>query len=57
MENCCRKILFCDAEPVWRIVAGRYCFVMRCQCGELLQADIVCDSLPVRRTVAESIVL
>ena len=35
VEKCCRKILFCDMEPVWRIVAGRYFFVMRSQCGEL----------------------
>ena len=41
MENCCRKVLFCDVEPVWRTVAGRYCFVMSSQCGELLDEGIV----------------
>ena len=37
MENTCRKVLFCDAEKVWRTVAGRYIF---------------CDTEPVWRTVA-----
>ena len=41
MENCCRKVLFCDMDPVWRTVAGRYCFVIRSQCGEQLQEVIV----------------
>ena len=41
MENCFRKVLFSDAEPVWRTVAGRYCFVMQSQCGQLLQEGIV----------------
>ena len=68
MENCCRKVLFCDVEPVWRTDAGRYFFVMRSQCGELLQEGIVLscrasvkncclkvlfwDAEPVWRTVA-----
>ena len=37
MEYCCKKIWFFDAEPVWRTVAERYCFVIRSKCGELLQ--------------------
>ena len=41
MENYCRKVLFCDAEPVWRPVAGRYCYLMRSQGEELLKEDIV----------------
>ena len=57
MDNCCRKVLSCDmelvsrtvasrycffdTEPVWRTVDGRYWFVIRSQCGELLQEGIV----------------
>ena len=41
VENCCREVLFCDTEPVWRPVAGMYCFVMRSQCGELFQEGVV----------------
>ena len=41
MEYCCRKVLFCDAEPVWRTVVGRYCFVMQSECGEQWQEFIV----------------
>ena len=36
MENCC-KLFFCDAEKVWRTIAGRYCFVIRSQSEEQLQ--------------------
>ena len=41
MENSCRKLLFCDGETVWKTVAGMYSFVVRSQCGELLQEGIV----------------
>ena len=41
VENCCREVLFCDTEPVWRPVAGMYCFVMRSQCGELFLEGVV----------------
>ena len=41
MENWCRKVLFCDTEPLWRPVPGMYCFVIVSQCGELLQVGIV----------------
>ena len=41
MENCFRKVLFCDTDPVWRTVVESYCFVMRSQCGEQLQECIV----------------
>ena len=33
VENCCRKVLFCDRDPEWRTVAGRYSCVMGSQCG------------------------
>ena len=52
MENCCRKVLFCDMETVWRIVAARYDFVVQNQCGELLQVGIFFDTEPVWRTVS-----
>ena len=41
MENSGRKVLFCDAEPVWGIVAERYSFVMWSQCGELFHEGVV----------------
>ena len=41
MENCCRKVCFCDSELVCRTFAGRYSFVIRSQCGEHLQKGIV----------------
>ena len=34
LENCCRKVLFCDLKPVWRTVKRR-------QCGEMLLEGIV----------------
>ena len=52
MANCCRKILFCHMDEMWRTVAGRYCFVIQSQCGDLLQEGIVCDMEPVWRSVA-----
>ena len=52
MANSCRKVYFCDVELVWRTVAGRYCFVMWRQCGELLQESIVFDAVPVWATLA-----
>ena len=41
VENCCREVLFCDIEPVWRSVLGMYCFVIGRQYGELLQEGSV----------------
>ena len=52
METCCKKFLFCDTDPVWRTVAGRYCFVIQSQCLDLLQEGIGCDMEPVWRSVA-----
>ena len=52
MENCCIKVLFCDREPVWRIVPGSYCFVMQSLCRVQLQDGIVFDIEPVWRNVA-----
>ena len=52
MEKFCRRVLFCDLEPVLRTVAGRYGFVIRGQCQELLQVGIVFDTEPVWRTVS-----
>ena len=40
MENFFRKVLFCDSEPVCITVAGRYSFVIKIQCGDLLQGGI-----------------
>ena len=57
MEKCCRKLLFCDSEPLWKTVADRYIFcdkepvlrivagiesiVIEIQCGDVLQEVIV----------------
>ena len=46
MENCCRKVMFGDSEPVWRTVTGRYYFVIHSQGGELLQECIVLMQSP-----------
>ena len=52
MEKFCRRVLFCDVEPVLRTVAERYSFVMWSKCGELLQEGIICDRETVWRIVA-----
>ena len=57
MENYCRTVLFSDIEVLWRTVAGRYCFLIGSQYGELLKEGIVCVAEPVWGTVAEGIAL
>ena len=52
MVNCCRKVLFCDTESVWRTVPERYCFVMQSHCGELSRKVLFCDDETVGRSVA-----
>ena len=52
MVNSCRKVLFSDREPVRRIVAGRYCFVMQSQLDNCCTKVLFCDGEPVWRIVA-----
>ena len=51
MENFCRKVLVCDREPVWRSVAGRYCFVIGACMENCCRKLLFFDREPVWKTV------
>ena len=51
MEDSCRKVLFCDVELVWRMVAEPYCFMICSYCREVLQKGIVlCGGASVEKS-------
>ena len=51
MENCCGKLLFCEAEPGRRTVAVRY-FLCDAACLENCCKVLFCDAEQVWRTIA-----
>ena len=51
MDNCCRKVLFCDAETVWRTVL-MHCLSCGASFKNYCKKVLFCDMEPVRRTVS-----